>query len=1207
MNQLMPEDDIVYSPLEFRLAAATGRYSGLTGQEVEGLLEAREEAREIAQRLASENDPRSVARRTMLLAGAIPAALFKPDDAGAAGLVDQIGAVRSTSAFYHLISAVDENRKRGYPISAANLAAATALADEKHFVDKSALEIRNSIEGFKAARFRFSLGERIKHALLASDNVIGKLERGLSENAHRAFQDAAEMLRTRDRALDLLGKITEDLGSRQEIDGPARERLIGLLTNIGQQCEERSESIDQLQSLRRGGSRLENITRLRDLIVAGIERVETELGSPCGNTLVDAAFRHANSVLTGLLPLFRGGSAHERDAMPLAVSLHAPLLWLSGLSWTGAWSPSPYQPDALVQKILDVQVPLLGDDRPCSWEKAFKARKSEGAFVAATILLNIASWYDVPPERVVELREKLDADKDARKAHVRSRLNEVMRLVERMRRMAIGRLEQSNRMKETLETIDPARLPVDLPPTFLPESAGGDRIEDFNAALSRIEGVETEAMRELVKAEEEYTKRIDVLCSSDQLDPETGRELRNLLGSHDLTTLADWLNMMEKGENRRPPRLSGPLNRRLLTFRENLPSLGQIELHHLAEEIRAGRTYGPLDYGPLEDEQRLEAARVVESLVTLKQALKGAAHPTNIQVQVMEVVSGLFYELSEVKDSDRTQRRRGIYVYDAKVALPAPDPLSLGLPEFGSGSGRWRIIVGATTISTAELVALSEGGAVIAFLLGYLNKDRRAQIRSDLAKRKRPILFIDEALIASALADTEDRRRALVEIAQGYSYADPYKDYGRALVPPEMFKGRTNETAAILDPFGSYVVYGGRRLGKTALLRHIASNPIKNTDVGFVDLFNQILEADVFEKVAKAFRSEAVNHAVRTGQDFAAAIRFWLSQDDRRRILLLLDEADNFVRHEAETGFGCISAMLQLQAETKNRFKFVLAGLHNVSRAVRAENSPLAQISNNPLRIGPLVDRDVVDAEFLVRGPLAAMGWEFDRREDVWRILSFTNYYPVLIQVFCQELVRLLRDQPGGKLGRTITGDMVEKALSSSEVRRKLFETFDKTISDIEQRYKLLTYILARKELVEREGGMSGEGLTSAEVAEQAISWWPKAFPKGSDPIEIEYLLEEMEGFGISRRTASGRFALRSRMLLELMATDEADLDNKLRQFLHRDAPPRPFDPKNYRRVLGRTSLRVQSDGRTSPLTDGQELDLLTPGAERLLSRANSV
>ena len=93
------------------------------------------------------------------------------------------------------------------------------------------------------------------------------IQRGLSENAHRAFKEAAEKLSTRGRALELLGKITEEVSSRDEIDGPARERLIGLLTNIGQQCEELAESMDQLSSLRRGGSRLESIMRLRDLVV----------------------------------------------------------------------------------------------------------------------------------------------------------------------------------------------------------------------------------------------------------------------------------------------------------------------------------------------------------------------------------------------------------------------------------------------------------------------------------------------------------------------------------------------------------------------------------------------------------------------------------------------------------------------------------------------------------------------------------------------------------------------------------------------------------------------------------------------------------------------------------------------------------------------------------------------------------------------------
>jgi hypothetical protein len=314
-------------------------------------------------------------------------------------------------------------------------------------------------------------------------------------------------------------------------------------------------------------------------------------------------------------------------------------------------------------------------------------------------------------------------------------------------------------------------------------------------------------------------------------------------------------------------------------------------------------------------------------------------------------------------------------------------------------------------------------------------------------------------------------------------------------------------------------------------------------------------------------------------------------------LLLLIDEADKFVRQEADTDFRCIQTLLKLMADTKNRFKFVLAGLHNVSRMVRAENSPLVQISNNPLQIGPLLNRDVDDAEFLVRGPLAAMGFEFDKREDVWRILTFTNYYPVLIQIFCQELLSLIHDhaQKTGQLPATVSTTLVERALSSSDVRTKLFGTFYKTIGHIEGRYELLTYILAVRELVERDSGMSAEGMTAAEVAERAMEYWPAAFPRGTDPNELEYLLEEMEGFGIARRTVAGSFALRSRSLLELMAATEGDLARQLERYKSLRAPPKSFDPKNVRRELGKPLLGVDSVGRISPLTDGQEADLLAP------------
>ena len=151
----------------------------------------------------------------------------------------------------------------------------------------------------------------------------------------------------------------------------------------------------------------------------------------------------------------------------------------------------------------------------------------------------------------------------------------------------------------------------------------------------------------------------------------------------------------------------------------------------------------------------------------------------------------------------------------------------------------------------------------------------------------------------------------------------------------------------------------------------------------------------MFEKVASAFDSGVVKPSTRSVREFATGVQQWLGVDDHHRVLLLLDEADTFVRHEAETGFRCIGEMLQLMAETKDRFKFVLAGLHNVSLVQCEQKIRLSCRSpNNPLRIGPLIDRDVADAEVLVRGPLAAMGYEFDRREDVWRISALRTITP---------------------------------------------------------------------------------------------------------------------------------------------------------------------------------------------------------------------
>ena len=57
-------------------------------------------------------------------------------------------------------------------------------------------------------------------------------------------------------------------------------------------------------------------------------------------------------------------------------------------------------------------------------------------------------------------------------------------------------------------------------------------------------------------------------------------------------------------------------------------------------------------------------------------------------------------------------------------------------------------------------------------------------------------------------------------LALPFTSDNPYTPFNAGRVPREMFYGRKAELAQILDPDGPTFVFGGRQLGKSALLRH---------------------------------------------------------------------------------------------------------------------------------------------------------------------------------------------------------------------------------------------------------------------------------------------------------------------------------------------------------------------------------------------------
>jgi hypothetical protein len=80
---------------------------------------------------------------------------------------------------------------------------------------------------------------------------------------------------------------------------------------------------------------------------------------------------------------------------------------------------------------------------------------------------------------------------------------------------------------------------------------------------------------------------------------------------------------------------------------------------------------------------------------------------------------------------------------------------------------------------------------------------------------------IDRVLLMYLVNNYEETsiNRMLMAVMMPYTFYQPYVVESSHTMPPEIFIGRKNELAKIESPTGVNIVYGGRQLGKSALLR----------------------------------------------------------------------------------------------------------------------------------------------------------------------------------------------------------------------------------------------------------------------------------------------------------------------------------------------------------------------------------------------------
>ena len=242
------------------------------------------------------------------------------------------------------------------------------------------------------------------------------------------------------------------------------------------------------------------------------------------------------------------------------------------------------------------------------------------------------------------------------------------------------------------------------------------------------------------------------------------------------------------------------------------------------------------------------------------------------------------------------------------------------IPAYGSiASGQYRVVCLWGRPTEEDLLQHADPRAVkqatIVLYFGRLSESRRTALATASRERSRTLLVLDELLLLFLCGERGSRVPPLFACSLPFTFVQPYVTTA-GLVPPEMFYGREQEQQEIADPNGPCFIYGGRQLGKTALLRSVertAHRPQEERFAIWMDLKGEGIGYDresteIWPVLWRALcKLSAIGEEVKEPnpnvrgriESFLDHLRTRFSADSGRTLLLLLDESDRFLEVDA--------------------------------------------------------------------------------------------------------------------------------------------------------------------------------------------------------------------------------------------------------------------------------------------------------------------
>ena len=451
-----------------------------------------------------------------------------------------------------------------------------------------------------------------------------------------------------------------------------------------------------------------------------------------------------------------------------------------------------------------------------------------------------------------------------------------------------------------------------------------------------------------------------------------------------------------------------------------------------------------------------------------------------------------------------------------------------------------------------------------------LSERRHLACKAKLTLDDKMIGVIDRTVMMFLMRNYDGNKilRMLMSLIAPFACYQPYVWESANVMPPELFMGRKSELEKIKSVNGVNIVYGGRQLGKSALLKQardaVEGNIVKEgsgAEYAERAVYIEIKGLD-YQSTARRISQELYDQGILPDDinttdwdELSRAVKRRLRQDGPGRIpylLLLLDEADAFIESCETVNYMPFDKLKEMQNVGTAHFKFVVAGLRNVVRfkreAALGHNSVLTHLQ--AMTVKPF---SVSEARELLEVPLYYLGLRFPREKEslITLILATTNYFPGLIQMYCAKLLEAMRSKDYAGYSEAdspayvVSVDHIKKVLADPEFTQQIWDKYFITLKlDEDDYYYVIALLMAYLYRENRSStGYSLEDIkkTGAELDIRKIAALSNE--------KLNAFMEELIELNVLRKSDSEHY-LFTRYTFFQMMMDKIDIEDELYKYM---------------------------------------------------------